>query len=111
MGSPLTMSSTVQCGHLGTVQVSSSTKLTIGGVAVLVQAGVAGKSVLLCTTLPTAAGNKPCQTVSSVLPISLSQKLTAGGNPVVLDSLKGLTDGVPPGTLLAVAGQAKLTTV
>lgn len=111
MGSPLTIASTVQCGHFGTVAVSSSTKLTVSGSAVLIQTGVAGKSVAGCTTQVTPGGNKPCTTVGSVAPPSLALKLTAGGQPVVLDSLVGLTDGVPPGALLGVAGQTKLTTL
>ncbi|HTO61226.1 MAG TPA: hypothetical protein VMM15_08210 [Bradyrhizobium sp.] len=50
-------------------------------------------------------------TVLSVLPTSLAQKLTVGGLPAVLDTLSGLTDGKPPGSLQSSAGQSKLTAV
>jgi hypothetical protein len=115
MGSPLTVSSTVQCGHLGPVTVSSSAKLTVGGNAVLLQSGVAGQPINSAACLnpipPANPSGVKCSAVVSVLPVSLAQKLTVGGQPVVLDSLTGLTNGVPPGSLLAVAGQAKLTAV
>lgn len=110
MGAVLTLSSTVQCGHAGTVGVSGSALLTVGSSAVLTPDGVATKAVAGCTTAPSSP-TKPCTTVLSVLPSSQAIKLTAGGMPVLLDSLAGATDGMPPGTLMAVAGQTKLSAV
>jgi hypothetical protein len=48
-------------------------------------------------------------TVSSVIS-GLAQKLTAGGAPVALATVVGLTDGVPPGALKTSNVQSKLTT-
>jgi hypothetical protein len=114
MSNVLTESSDVECGHQGTVGVTGAPKLTVGGNKALLQTGVAGQSVTACTTPNAPAATpptKPCQTVVSVLPVSLARKLTIGGQPVVLDTLKGLTDGLPPGTLTAAARQTKLTAV
>ena len=110
MSKALTTGSDVQCGHKGAVQVSSSAKLTIGGNAVLLTSGVMGSSVANCGT-PISSTTAPCSTVLSVLPTSLAQKLTVGGLPVVLDTLSGLTDGKPPGSLLSKPVQSKLTAV
>lgn len=110
MGSPLTIGSDVECGHKGLVTVQSSAKLTIAGQAVLVASGVMGGPIAACTTAPSPS-TKPCTAVVAVLPVSQAIKLTAGGAGVVLDSLLGLTDGLPPGTLFAAAGQSKLTAV
>jgi hypothetical protein len=110
MSKALTTASDVECGHQGAVQVSSSAKLTIGGNAVLIASGVVGSSVAHCAT-PASSTTSPCMTVLSVLPTSLAQKLTVGGLPVVLDTLSGLTDGKPPGSLQSSAGQSKLAAV
>jgi hypothetical protein len=72
---------------------------------------VVGCPVANCSTKVTSAPTSPCVTVLSVLPTSLAQKLAVGGLPVVLDTLSGLTDGVPPGSLKPDASQSKLTAV
>ena len=118
MSGVLTTASNVTCGHQGTVSTSSSTKLKVSGAAVLLQAGVAGKSVGTCSTPPAADASgtptaQPCQTVASV-GAGAATKLQAGGTPVMVDTLTGTTDGmvgkVTPQTLLsASAGQSKLT--
>jgi hypothetical protein len=109
MSKALTSASDVQCGHQGAVQAKSSAKLTVSGNAVLLATGVVGSPVTNCSTKLTSIPTSPCTTVVSLLPTSLAQKLTVGGLPVVLDTLSGLTDGVPPGSLESVAGQSKLT--
>ena len=112
MGATLTKASDVECGHAGVVSVTGSAKLTVGGQSVLVQSDVASKSISNCTTVTNPqTGTKQCTTVLSVSPTSLATKLTVGGVPVVLASLTGATDGVPPGKLQAVAGQSKLTAI
>jgi hypothetical protein len=109
MGNPLTVSSDVECGHKGLVAVDSSAKLTVGGNAVLLASGVVSKTVSASCATPSTSTTHPCTSVLSILPTSLATKLTAGGMPVVLDSLSGLTNGLPPGKLMAIAGQSKLT--
>ncbi len=113
----LTTSSNCTCGHSGSVATSSSTKLQVSGNAVLLQTGIAGQSVSGCATPPASDNSGPtatkCMTVASVT-AGTSAKLQAGGQPVMLDTLAGTTDGmvgkVTPQTLLsATAGQSKLT--
>lgn len=107
MGEVLTAGSGVECGHGGTVAVMSAAKLTVGGKAVLVATDIMGKPVAGCST--PATPTKPCTTVTSVLPPSLALKLTVGKKGVVLGTLVGLTDGMPPGALKGVPNQSKLT--
>lgn len=110
MSVALTTSSRVTCSSNGTVQTSSGAKLTVNGAPVLLASGIAGKPIAGCThptsSSPTAT---PCTTVAS-LSGGMSTKLTAGGAPVVLDSVGGLGDAVnPPDTISAQAQQTKLT--
>lgn len=119
MPNVITTASMVLCGpklpssHGGRVVTSSVTKLTVGGNPVLTKASIEGKpvdSVDKCQTpLNTATGLKPCLAVQTVAG-GLAIKFTVGGQAVVLDMLtgQGITDGVPPGTLVATANQAKL---
>lgn len=109
MPAVLTTASTVGCGHdPGQVSTSSAAKLTVSGAAVLLQDSIAGKSVSGCGTTPSSSTSQ-CVTVSSVIS-GLAQKLTAGGAPVALATVVGLTDGVPPGALKTSNVQSKLTT-
>ncbi len=110
MSGVLTTSSRVTCSSQGTVQTSSSAKLTVSGAPVLLANGIAGKSIALCahptSSSPTAT---PCTSVAS-LSGGMSSKLTAGGAPVVLDSVGGFGDSVNPiDTISAQAQQTKLT--
>src|SRR5262245_43496529 len=100
MGNVLTAASDVECGHKRHVTVTGASKLTVGGSGVLVSAGVVGASVppLSCSTKPSSS-TKPCSSVASILPSSLATKLKVNGQPVVLDTLHGATDGNPTGAL------------
>jgi hypothetical protein len=121
MPNVLTMQGTVSCGHSpGTVQAQSTAKLSVGGAQVLVKDDINGKPVASCGIKPksdnTGPIDAPCSTVKSVT-AGEATKLTAGGNPVVLDtSLKGTTDGMvakatPQGFLGGTAVQTKLRSV
>lgn len=107
--------STVSCGHgPGDVATAGMAKLQVNGASVLLEASVVGMPVSVCGT-PAASGAKPCSSVVSVA-LGRSSKLQVGGFPVLLDTLKGTTDGMvanlTPQTLLAgKATQAKLTSV
>jgi hypothetical protein len=108
MPAVLTTGSTVGCGHSpGKVSTSSTAKLRVGTDAVLIETSIKGKSVSSCST-QTTDKTSPCKTVSSVAS-GLATKLTAGGKPVALATIVGVTDGVPPGSLSATAAQTKLT--
>lgn len=109
----LTTSSRIVCGSQGAVSTSGQAKLTVGGVPVLVKAGVAGKSLSGCTVVTNASsGTKQCSTVASVS-AGEATKLTVGGAAVMLDTLAGTADGLPtPGAMLtATANQSKLKAV
>jgi hypothetical protein len=109
MGNPLTVSSDVECSHKGSVAVISKAKLTIGGNAVLLSDGIVGQAIAHCTQV--SASTTPCTNVVSITPASQALKLTVGGSGVILDTVQGVTNGAPPGKLMAVAGQSKLTAV
>jgi hypothetical protein len=114
MSEVLTDGDQIQCGHRGTVAVSSTTKLTVsvGGIAhrVLVGDDVVGKPIPDCTTTVTPAGTRPC---GSVVALTAGQavKLTLGGKAAVLATVKGTTLGNPPANFAVVPVQRKLTAV
>jgi hypothetical protein len=115
----LTTASSVTCMHGGGVATSSDAKLTVGPAKdpVLLQSGVVGKAFKAESPCPIQdnpnAGTKQCAHVTAVTG-GTSSKLRVGGQPVLLASLTGTTDGLPPppppASQLgpAVAGQATL---
>ncbi len=112
----LTLNSSVTCGHSGTVQTTSSTKLTVDGAKVLLLSGISGKGINGCLTVNSVDGNTikddPCGSVVAAIP-GESSKLTAGGTPVAVDTLSGTTDGIlnkttPVTGLSGSADQTKL---
>ena len=116
MAGVLTTSSKVICGHGGTVSTSSSAKLKVSGNPVLLKTGIAQQAVSGCLTPTTPPPPGPasikCTLVSSV-DTGEATKLKAGGNPVMLDTLTGQTNGIianvtPQKLLSATAGQSKL---
>lgn len=115
MGSPITESSRVACGHTGTVQLlAGQSKLTVNGSKVLVDGDLAGKSISGCTTPPSST-SVTCAAVAAILPGGVAQKLTVGGKGVLLDSIQGITSGTIGGTpqtwSVQSVGQTKLQTV
>ena len=114
------MLSTVTCGHTpGKVQTQSLAKLKVNGSPVLLQTNINGQPVTGCGTLPASDVSgvtaKPCTSVSAVS-AGAALKLKVNEQPVMLETLKGSTDGmvakVTPQLLLAgVANQVKLQTV
>jgi hypothetical protein len=138
MPNVLTTASTVTCGHLagnptGKVKTNSSAKLKVNGNSVLLESSIDGQSISGCGIIPKndpSSGNPldmPCTQVSIVPPIpqlppgtppaitdGRSTKLKVGGKPVMLDTLKGQTNGMTGGSksplsdMSATAGQSKL---
>jgi hypothetical protein len=113
----LTTASNVTCGHSGSVSTSSSTKLRVSDSAVLLKDGINGKSVSSCGITPASDSSgitaSKCTTVSAVTS-GTATKLQADGQPVMLDTLAGATDGLmvsklPQALLSGTAGQSKLT--
>lgn len=107
----LTVDALVVCAHeLGKVGlVASQSWVTVEERPVLVQADPEGKPIAGCPNLgPTI---KPC---TSTLPVKVgySSLLRIEGQPVCLDTVRGLTDGTPPGVVeykVNAPGQALVT--
>ena len=110
MGLVVTSNARIICAHGGQVTlVPRQTTVTIGGGAVMREGDLLGAPIVGCTQPPTTS-SKPCTAVVSTLPGGSSPTVSVGGLPVHLDTLSGVTDGVPPGTITVVsAGQATVT--
>lgn len=112
MGAALTEASTVKCAHAGSVQLSAGqSKLTVNGNKVLVDGDLTGASINTCST-PITSSSSPCQSATP-LPGGVAAKLKVDGKGVLLEDIKGLTDGVgaPPNWSVESAGQTRLQTV
>jgi hypothetical protein len=112
MAGVLITASTIMCRHGATITASSSAKLTASGSAVLVGSGVTAWSLSSsCIQQPTQAqpNNVACSFMTGQSG-GQSQKLTAGGSAVVLDSITGSTNGKPQSDVtVAAVGQSRLT--
>jgi hypothetical protein len=98
----LTAQAVIMCAHGGKVQaIPRQFKVTIQGAPVLCVPDLLGAPIVGCVQPPTPA-TKPCTLVAATFPGSWSLKVTAGGRPVYLATLTGLTDGVPPSPLVVV---------
>ena len=99
----VTSNATILCVHGGRVMVTPrQMKVLIQGGSVLCEGDLSGVPIVGCAQPPTPA-TKPCTMVVSTLPGSASLKVTAAGRPVLLSTLSGITDGVPPGTIMVVS--------
>ena len=96
----LTSKASISCAHGGRVAVRPGQQsVTIDGGAIMCDPDLTGATIAGCS-VPSTTTSKPCMTVVSSLPGSSSQKVLVGGRPVLLSTLQGMTDGVPPGTLI-----------
>jgi hypothetical protein len=116
MGNVLTEATTLKCGpttpatpHGGTVSAAITTLLTVQGKKVLVVDDTRSWPIAAQTCGDTGPNQKPCTKVNSIT--GTANKLTVNGQPVVLDSVGGATDGVPPGTIATAAVPALLRAV
>ncbi len=99
----VTASAVIVCGHGGQVRpIPRQAKVTVQGVPVLCVPDLIGAPIIGCTQPPTPT-TKPCTMVVSVFPGSWSLKVTAGGRPVYLATLSGLTDGIPPSPIVCTS--------
>lgn len=102
-------SAIVRCSHGGTVTVvPGQQRLKAGGQAVLVESDLMRAAIAGCTNTDARAGQVPCLRIVSVT-AGLARRLTAGGEPVVLEDASGRTSSTPPGSFsISNAGQTKL---
>ena len=99
----VTSNATILCAHGGRVTLMpKQTQVVIQGGPVLCEGDLIGSPIIGCLQVPSPS-TKPCTTVVSTLPGSSSLKVTAAGRPVYVATLSGLTDGVPPGTIMVVS--------
>jgi hypothetical protein len=99
----VTSNAQIMCTHGGQVTlIPKQFEVQIQGGYVLCDPDLSGCPIAGCAQPPTTS-TKPCTTVVSTLPGSTSTKVTVGGRPVLLATLQGLTDGVPPGSLMVVS--------
>lgn len=94
----LTEDADLRCAHdLGKVAIiATQNRVRINGRRVLVQNNPEGRSISGCPNYgPTI---KPCTTTLAVQ-TGYSSFIRIEGKPVCLDSVTGLTDGTPPGTV------------
>ena len=113
MPNVLTITSIINCPHLpGKLAFTGvNHKLKVLGSPVLVKTDIMSATVQDCTN-PTATPPPPqkCLVVASVS-VGESSKLKVGSVPVMLDTLAGLTNGAPTGTLTVAQVQNKLKAV
>jgi hypothetical protein len=95
------------CAHGGKVMlIPRQGTVTISGAPVMCVPDLMGAPIVGCAQPPTPA-TKPCTAVVSTFPGSWSLKVLVGGKPVYLQTLTGMTDGVPPSPIMvAYPGQA-----
>ena len=94
----LTEDAVLVCNHeLGKV-INQPTQnlLTIGHRQVLVDSNPEGRNIVGCPNI--GATIKPCQKTLKV-EVGYSDFVRADGKRVCLDTVTGLTDGTPPGTI------------
>ncbi|MEW6583349.1 MAG: hypothetical protein AB1416_11385 [Actinomycetota bacterium] len=101
---------TILCAHGGRVQIiPRQTTVMAGGAPIVRETDLMGAPILGCAQPPTVS-SKPCTAVVSVIPGSgTAMKVTVAGLPAHTQTLTGITDGVPPGTITVVdPGQQKV---
>jgi hypothetical protein len=94
----LTEDAKLVCGHeLGkVVNRPTQTLVTIRGRRVLVESDPVGRPIQSCPNV--GATIKPCQT-TLLVQTGYSDFMRIDGHRVCLDTIVGITDGTPPGTI------------
>jgi hypothetical protein len=95
----VTRNAVIVCSHGGRVTlVPRQSQVLIEGAEILCEPDLVQAPIIGCTQ-PASASTKPCTLVVSIAPGSSSPKVAVGGRPAYLATLKGITDGVPSGTV------------
>lgn len=90
----LSKDSIISCAHKGRVSLAGSPKLTVARSPVLLLEGLVSQSIDLCPVVDNPdKAIKQCRKVASAN--GTARKLTVGGKPVVIATVKGVTDGTP----------------
>jgi hypothetical protein len=109
----LTENSSLACAHLGAVTLTATTsKLTVAGARVLVDGDLSGALINGCSTVPVS--NPPTLKCLSIVTVEggVSSKLKVAGKGVLLETVKGKTNGTISGVVqtwsVQTVGQSKL---
>ncbi|MET3723703.1 hypothetical protein [Sphingomonas trueperi] len=95
----LTRDATMICDHVGHVDIGfTQTLVRIQGREVLVATDPEGPRITGCPNINPVIGLRPCLTTLKVAE-GYSALVRIEGRPVCLDTVHGLTDGSPPGTV------------
>jgi hypothetical protein len=99
----VTMNATIICAHGGQVMLRPGQPTVMaGGGLVLCEGDLVGAPIVGCAQ-PPSPSTKPCTMVVSTLPGGSMPTVLAGGRPVHIATLTGMTDGVPPGVIQVVS--------
>lgn len=107
----VTTAARIMCAHGGQVTlIPKQMKVLAGGAPVLCVGDLVGSPIVGCAQ-PTSGLTVMCTVVASEIPIpgvGMSPTVMAGGKPVLLAGINGVTSGVPPSPLVvAFPGQTK----
>jgi hypothetical protein len=96
----------ITCAHGGQVTlIPKQAKVMAGGSPVVCETDLIGAPIIGCAQ-PPSPSTKPCTMVVSTLPGGSSLKALASGKPIHVQTLSGMTDGVPPAPIMVMsAGQ------
>lgn len=95
----LTEDALLLCDHAGQVKIAATQSwVTINKRKVLVQADPEKRSISGCPNTNPLLGLKPC-TNTLVVTKGYSEFVKIDGHPICLDTVTGMTDGTPPGTV------------
>jgi hypothetical protein len=105
----VTVGSDVECPDHGRAQMTSQAKLTVATKPVVREADLLVASIGGCLQVPPPASNVQCLKVASLFG-GKAARLTAGGQPVLLDdTLAAASSGAPKNQVTCKdAGQKKL---
>lgn len=98
---------TITCSHGGRVTlIPRQTTVLVKAGSVMCEPDLIGAPIVGCAQ-PASTNTKPCTAVLSTLPGASNPRVLVAGRPVYLQTLIGITDGVPPGVVtVAFAGHA-----
>jgi hypothetical protein len=105
----LTTASRLICPHSGTLVLTTAGRLlTVDGQPVIVESDLRAATFTPGSCTNVGGSLTPCTNINSIT-AGLSSTLSAGGEPVALDTVQGLTNSTPPAPFQVVtAGQTKL---
>jgi hypothetical protein len=108
----LNVSARLMCSHGGqVVLIPKQTSVLVAGAPALSAGDLVGSPIVGCGLVPSPT-TTPCTNVVSEIAIpGVGQSMGAvcAGRPLLLEGVQGITNSIPPGTLIVASpGQAKV---